>query len=62
MMRLMKASTWLIGLGILIALVSIFADRVGIGTYPRDYFGWKQIVGVVVGLALIAYGLRRRRT
>jgi uncharacterized membrane protein len=62
MMRLMKTSTWLIVLGILIALVSLFADALGIGTYPRDHFGWKQILGAVVGLVLLAYGLRRRRT
>jgi uncharacterized membrane protein len=58
---LMTGSTWLILLGILVALVSLFADALGIGTEPRNYFGWKQIVGLIVGLALIGYGLWRRR-
>jgi uncharacterized membrane protein len=62
MMPLMKGSTWLILLGILILLLSLFADTLGIGTSPRNYFGWKQILGLVVGLVLIGYGLRRRRS
>lgn len=62
MMRLMKGSTWLILLGILVALLSLFADTLGIGTSPRNYFGWKQVLGLVVGLVLIGYGLRRRRS
>ena len=56
---LMTGSTWLILLGILVALVSLFADAMGIGGAPS--FGWKQTLGLVVGLALVAYGLWRRR-
>ena len=57
----MAGSVWLILLGILVALVSLLADPLGLGTEPRNYFGWKQIVGLVIGLVLIVYGLRRRR-
>ena len=60
-MRLMKPAGWLIALGIVIVLLSLFADMLGIGTYPRDHFGWKQVLGLIVGLGLIGYGLRRRR-
>lgn len=47
----MAGSTWLILLGILVALVSLFADVLGLGGAPD--FGWKQILGLVVGLALV---------
>jgi hypothetical protein len=46
-------------IGVLLALVSIFADSLGIGGKPG--FGYKQTVGLVVGVALIALGLWRRR-
>jgi uncharacterized membrane protein len=49
----------LIVLGIVLALVSLFADRLGLGAEPG--FGWKQTVGVVVGVALAALGAWRRR-
>lgn len=55
----MARSTWLILLGILVALLSLFADALGLGGSPD--FGWKQILGLVVGLALVAYGIWRRR-
>ncbi len=61
MMRLMIGSTWLILLGILIVLASLFADALGLGTSPRDYFGWKQVLGIIIGLALVGYGFWRRR-
>jgi len=57
---LMAGSTGLILLGVLVALVSLFADALGFGS-GTTYFGWKQILGLVVGLALVAYGLWRRR-
>jgi len=47
--------------GILLVLVSAAADRLGVGGAPG--FGWKQIAGVILGLALAAAGaasLRRR--
>ncbi|MGH7333713.1 MAG: hypothetical protein ACREKS_13415 [Candidatus Rokuibacteriota bacterium] len=58
----MTRSTWLILLGILIVLVSLFADALGIGTSPKDYFGWKQVFGLVVGVVIAGYGFWRRRT
>jgi hypothetical protein len=46
-------------LGVLLALVSIFADALGLGGQPG--FGWKQVIGLVVGLALVAAGVWWRR-
>jgi hypothetical protein len=40
--------------GIAIALLSAFANEIGIGS-QTDEFGWKQTVGVVVGV-LVALG------
>ena len=45
--------------GVLLALVSIFADVLGVGGEPG--FGYKQGAGLVVGVALVALGLWRRR-
>jgi hypothetical protein len=46
-------------IGVVLALVSIFADSLGIGGKPG--FGYKQTAGFVAGVALIALGLWRRR-
>ena len=45
--------------GVLLVLVSLFADPLGVGGEPG--FGWKQTTGLVIGLALVALGLWRRR-
>ena len=45
--------------GILLALVSLFADALGVGGQPG--FGWKQAGGLVLGLVLVGLGLQRRR-
>ena len=45
--------------GVLFALVSIFADALGIGGEPG--FGYKQAAGLVFGVALAVIGFRRRR-
>jgi hypothetical protein len=45
--------------GVLLALVSLFADALGVGGQPG--FGWKQTVGLAVGVALVALGLWLRR-
>ena len=46
-------------LGIVLGIVSLFADSLGLGASPG--FGWKQTLGLVIGLALIALGLWRTR-
>jgi len=57
-----QAWAWLmLVVGVVLALASILADRIGLGAMPG--FGWKQTLGLLVGLALIVLGLwRRRRT
>jgi hypothetical protein len=41
--------------GAFLVLISLFADRMGLGRSPG--FGWRQILGVVVGaLVLLAGG------
>ena len=52
--------SWLVlVVGIVLALVSIFADPLGLGAKPG--FGWKQTLGLAVGLALVALSLVARR-
>ncbi len=55
-----RGAAWLVlAAGALLALVSVFADTLGVGGEPG--FGWKQTTGLLVGLALVAVGLWRRR-
>lgn len=42
--------------GALLALISLTADAIGLGAHPA--FGWKQILGVVVGVVIAVSGLR----
>lgn len=42
--------------GAILALVSALADQIGLGA-PTSTFGWKQLIGVIVGLVLIAAGV-----
>ena len=52
--------SWLVlAVGILLALVSIFADPLGLGAEPG--FGWKQTLGLLVGLAFAVLSLVARR-
>lgn len=37
--------------GTLLGIISLTADLVGIGAFPG--FGWKQVVGTLVALALV---------
>jgi hypothetical protein len=46
----------LIALGFVVALISGVADLIGVGDEPAD-FGWKQIVGLAVGTALLGAGM-----
>jgi predicted MFS family arabinose efflux permease len=42
-------------LGLALAVVSGLADLIGVGA-NEDEFGWKQIVGLIVGFAAIDVG------
>lgn len=42
------------GVGIVVTVVALLADPLGIGS--SDDFGWKQVLGVVVGIALVTWG------
>ncbi|KDA54192.1 hypothetical protein EG19_01090 [Thermoanaerobaculum aquaticum] len=46
----------LFAVGLLLALLAAFADPLGLGGAPG--FGWKQGLGVAVGLALAVVGWR----
>lgn len=54
--------TFMAVLGLAAVVISILADRIGVGAAP-DVFGWKQILGSAIGLFLMAGGvmLTRRR-
>jgi len=41
--------------GVILLLASLFADPLAIGQ-PQSSFGWKQITGTLVGLAITAGG------
>jgi hypothetical protein len=49
----------LIILGLVIIVLSAFADALGYGHQPG--FGWKQTLGVVIGVALVLGGFYWRR-
>ena len=49
------AASALIAVGIVVALVAIFADQIGIG--GGKGFGYVQLIGLIVGIALILAGL-----
>ena len=52
--------SWLVlVVGVLLAVISTFADQLGVGAMPG--FGWKQTLGLAVGLALVVIGLVARR-
>lgn len=42
--------------GLLLGLVSAFADQVGLGAMGSG-FGWKQLLGLVVGVILVVVGI-----
>jgi hypothetical protein len=49
-----------IGVGLLLLLIALFADSLGLGRSPG--VGWKQTLGAVVGVLVVvvrAYLLRR---
>jgi hypothetical protein len=55
----MSTRTLVIALGVVVVLVSLFADALGLGQEAR--FGWKQTAGVMVGLIIVVAGLGWRR-
>ena len=49
----MLARDWvLLVVGTLLGIVSLTADLVGVGAFPG--FGWKQVVGTVVAILVVA--------
>ena len=48
----------LIGIGVLVAAVSLLANPFGLGRYPG--FGWVQEVGVIIGILEILAGFYLR--
>ena len=49
----------MIVLGLVIIVLSGFADALGLGQHPG--FGWKQALGLAVGLAFVVRGIYWRR-
>lgn len=49
------AASAVIVIGIVVALVAIFADQLGIG--GGKGFGYVQLIGLIVGIALVLAGL-----
>ena len=45
--------------GVLLVLISAFADPLGLGRSPG--FGWRQTLGVIIGALVLAAGLYLRR-
>ena len=43
-------------IGVVLVLVSALADQIGLGA-PASTFGWKQLLGVVLGIGLVAGGV-----
>jgi len=46
----------LIVLGILAIALSVLADAIGLGA-ELGVFGWKQTLGIVLGLAMVSVGV-----
>jgi hypothetical protein len=53
-------ATLIVILGVLIILVSALAEPLGLGS-EGGKFGWKQILGVVIGALLLVAGIVSRR-
>ena len=48
----------LVGVGVLVAAVSLLANPLGLGRYPD--FGWLREVGVIIGILAILAGFYLR--
>ncbi len=45
-----------IAIGVILMAVSALADQIGLGA-PTSTFGWKQLLGLVLGIILIVAGI-----
>ena len=43
-------------IGVILAAASALADQIGVGA-PTSSFGWKQLLGLVVGIVLVIAGI-----
>ena len=51
-----RAFAWiLIAVGVVLVLLSGFANPLGLGEYPG--FGWKKALGVIIGALVIVAGI-----
>jgi len=50
-----KLGSLLTGIGIVVFLISVFADPLGIGGYPG--FGYKQMIGTILGIVIVIIGV-----
>lgn len=46
--------TALLVAGVIIVIISVAADYIGMGAFPA--FGYKQIIGAIVGIVMIVVG------
>ena len=44
----------LVGIGVVVLAASLLADPIGIG--EGSGFGWKQVVGIIVGVLVAGWG------
>jgi Na+/serine symporter len=45
-----------LAIGIVVLVLSVFADTIGVGANEEYTYGWKQALGTVLGVALIVIG------
>jgi uncharacterized membrane protein YidH (DUF202 family) len=45
-----------IAIGVILAAISALADQIGVGA-PTSSFGWKQLLGLVLGIILVVAGI-----
>jgi hypothetical protein len=43
-------------IGVILAAISALADQIGLGA-PTSSFGWKQLLGLVLGIILVVAGI-----
>jgi hypothetical protein len=45
-----------LAIGVILAAISALADQIGVGA-PTSSFGWKQLLGLVLGIILVVAGI-----